>query len=108
MSKWNKPYFEDLAERVASSAVGGALAVVVANSTDVIHVSAGVWESFVLIPAAVSLLKGLATNLPADEASASLVGVTSAKTETVAVPAPQPAPVKKAAKKAPAKKRAQP
>jgi hypothetical protein len=81
-NKWAKQFWEDLGERVGTSAVGGALAVVTANSADVIHVDTKVWGTLVVVPAAVSLLKGLLVNLKASTSgsgSASLVGTSSTK-----------------------------
>lgn len=78
MSKWNKQYFTDLAERAGASAVGGALTMVTADAAGVADYSERAWWVLVGIPTSVSLLKGLLVNLgTGDTPTASLVKVTS-------------------------------
>lgn len=78
MSKWNKQYFADLAERVGASGVGGVLTMVTADAAGVADYSQRAWWVLAGIPAAVSLLKGLLVNLgTGDTPTASLVKVTS-------------------------------
>lgn len=73
MSTWSKTYWFDLGERVASSAIGGALAMVAADSAGVADYSARAWWVLVGIPAATSALKGLAANLKDSESGPSLL-----------------------------------
>lgn len=77
--KWSKAYFADLAERVGASAVGGALTMLGLTSlTDL------TWEYtwvVVGVPTVTSLLKGLLVNLGDGAATASVVHVTSDRSE---------------------------
>lgn len=80
MNKWGKQYWEDLGERVGSSAVAGALTALTVNGTTSVHVTTKVVETLILVPSAVSLLKGLLVNLGGSSSgSASVVGTSSTK-----------------------------
>lgn len=80
-SKWNRAYWEDLGERVGSSAVGGALTALTVNGTTSVHVTTKIVETLILVPSAVALLKGLLVNLGGGgtSGSASVVGTSSTK-----------------------------
>lgn len=73
MSKWSGTYWADLGERVASSALGGVLAMVAADSSGVADYSPRAWWVLVGIPAATSAVKGLLANLKDSESGPSLL-----------------------------------
>lgn len=77
MNKWGKQYWKDLAERVASSSIGGVLTMITADASGAISGSAEQWWLIVGVPGAVSLLKGLLVNLGGDQPTASAVNVSS-------------------------------
>lgn len=79
MSKWNKQYWTDLAERVGATLVGAVLSAVTVTGTTPVDWGDGdiVW-GIIGVPVLVSLLKGLLVNLgTGDTPTASLVKVTS-------------------------------
>jgi hypothetical protein len=65
---WTTKFWKDLAERIISSAAGGALAILLTGSTDWVKILAGAG-----IAALVSLLKGLIASQKGDPTSPSLV-----------------------------------
>ena len=74
MSKWNKRYFSDLAERVGSTFLGALLgALTLTGTTPVDWSDAKVIWAVLGIPTAVSLIKGLLANLGDPESGASLL-----------------------------------
>lgn len=73
MSTWSSTYFANLGERVASSALGGALTMVTADAAGVADYSTRAWWVLVGIPAATSLLKGLLANLKDSDSGPSLL-----------------------------------
>ncbi len=73
MSNWPKTYWFDLGERVASSALGGALTMIAADSAGVADYSPRAWWVLVGIPAATSAIKGLLANLKDSESGPSLL-----------------------------------
>jgi len=82
MSKWNKAYWQDLGERVASTEIGALLTTSVLAGATPINWSDGkvVWATLG-VPPAVALAKGLLVNLggSGSSPSASLAGVSSTK-----------------------------
>lgn len=72
MSKrWSKAYFADLAERVGSVAIYGAVTLVTTSLSTPLDVSQ-LWP-VLGVPVVLSLLKGLAANLSDPESGASLL-----------------------------------
>ncbi len=79
MSKWNKQYFRDLGERVGSTALYGTITVITMdNVLEGPDFDTVLWPVLVL-PTALSLLKGLLANMTGSgpEPSASLTSVSS-------------------------------
>lgn len=79
--KWGRKYWQDLGERVGSSAIGGVLTMLSLQYTDLVSSSVEAWTVAVGIPAATSLCKGLLANMKGsagspDGGSASLIGDT--------------------------------
>ncbi len=70
MNKWSRRYFSDLAERVGSTAIYGAISLLTAAQLDLSLER--VWP-IVGLPVALALLKGLLANLSAPESGASLL-----------------------------------
>lgn len=80
-NKWNKQYWQDLGERVASTEIGALLTTAVLAGATPINWSDGkaVWATLG-VPPAVSLAKGLLVNLGGGSSpSASFAGVSSTK-----------------------------
>jgi hypothetical protein len=92
------PYLKDLAERVVSSFVGGALSVIGLSGVDAFHLD---WKAALGVgggAALVSLLKGLVARGVGDPGTASLLPVAStALPPIVAPPVTLPAPIDPAA-----------
>lgn len=72
-SKWSRRFWADLAERVGSTAVGGAITMLTADASGVVSGDAQQWWVIVGLPAALAALKGLAANLSDAESGASLL-----------------------------------
>lgn len=72
-NKWSKAYWQDLAERVGASAIGGLLAALTGNWSGAIPNDPAVWWTVVGVPAVVSLLKGLLANMANPETGPSLL-----------------------------------
>jgi hypothetical protein len=68
---WGPAYWIDLGERVASTAVYGAITLVTASSVQ--HLSSSLAWTIVGLPTALSLLKGLAANLSSPNTGAALL-----------------------------------
>lgn len=79
MTKWNKAFWADLAERVGSTALYGVIAMLTADASGVISGDPQQWWAIVGLPAALSALKGVLANMASEKTSASVVGVTSNK-----------------------------
>lgn len=71
--KWTKKFWQDLAERVGATAVGGLLAVLTGSASGAIPNEPKVWWVVVGVPTVVSLLKGLLANMADPETGASLL-----------------------------------
>lgn len=72
-SDWSGTFWADLGERVASSALGGVLAMITADAAGVADYSVRAWWVLAGIPAATSLVKGLLANLKDSESGPSLL-----------------------------------
>ena len=74
MTKWNKRYFADLAERVGSTFLGALLGTLTLTGTTPVDWTDGkvIW-AVLGIPTAVSLIKGLLANLGDPESGASIL-----------------------------------
>lgn len=70
-SDWSGTFWADLGERVASTAVYGAITLLTANSVTDMTPELG-W-TIVGLPTVLSLLKGLAANLKSSESGPSLL-----------------------------------
>jgi hypothetical protein len=80
-SKWSKQYWQDLIERVGSTAVSSLIGVILAvNFSGITWSWDNVW-ALILVPAGVSTLKALGINISISGStpSASLVKVSSTK-----------------------------
>lgn len=78
MSKWNKNYFTDLAERVGSTFIYGLATLL--TTVSVTDINSQVGWTIVVLPTTLSLLKGLLANLSTGNSyapTASAVAVSS-------------------------------
>lgn len=76
-SKWGTKYWADLAERVGSTALYGiATVITMDNALEGPDFDTTLWP-VVVLPTALSLIKGLLVNMKGPEPSPSLVGVAS-------------------------------
>lgn len=73
MTKWNRRYFQDLAERVGSTAIYGLIAVLSGNASGAIPNEPVVWWTVIGLPTVLCALKGLAANMRTPETGASLL-----------------------------------
>lgn len=79
-SKWSKKFWRNLGERVGTTAIYGAIAVL---TTSVSEVNAALVWTVVGLPTCLAFLKGLAGNMKngtADEPTASLIRLNRKKT----------------------------
>lgn len=72
-SKWSKTYWADLAERIATTAIYGLIAVLTGDASGAVPNEPKVWWVVVGLPTVLALLKGLAANMADGESGPSLL-----------------------------------
>lgn len=71
MSKWDRSFWEDLAERVGTTAIYGLIALLTGSASGVLDPAQ--WWFVVGLPTVLALLKGIAANLASSKTGASLL-----------------------------------